>query len=369
MGSVDRRLDTDGIQQELVRDLYLQHSQSADARRIHMFNKYVSRIDPMDWARENRDIAFLELRNKVRSEMGCSLKEAHQIAVGLERDFASVLYWAVDRMLRPMVAEALVGAADRLERLADDPQTCKELLQKIVEELSSDLGDQTAKLQAYGLTREEATGLAIHLKNFGLNRTMRELVSPGGLSMHKSDPMCLADFQQSLRRSAGEMRTLAANLQRNRSVPVLEIFPAFAEGLSQGIDSNSFLAHVMDNHASIRGWEKRELDNLARCREGIHSEKWLKNCLKNAGTAVGTWLAKAPAVGNLTTCISVASDLKEVMDDDRKARRPVELSYQIGGMSEKVFLEKSRQADHDLGVAIFGVVLENAFWASVTPGL
>lgn len=368
MDAVSRRPNNDSLQQEMVRDPYLQHSQSADARRIHMFNKYVSHIDPMDWARENRDIAFLQLRNKVRSEMGCSLKEAHQIAVGLERDFASALYWAVDKQLRPMAAKAMLDAADRLERLADDPQACSELLDSSAERLSSDLGDQTAKLQAYGLTREQAAGLAIQLKNFGPIRTMHKLLSPGGLSMHKSDPMSLADFQQSLRRSAEEMRSFTADLRHNRSRPMLETFPAFAQGFRQGIDNDSFLAYVLDNHATIRGWEKRELDNLARCREGLHSEKWLKNSLKNAGTAVGVWVAKAPAAGNLATCISVANDLEEVMDADRQARRPDELSYLAGGMSEQIFLEKSHQADHDLGVAIFGAILENAVWASVTPG-
>ncbi|HUU03958.1 MAG TPA: hypothetical protein VM425_21155 [Myxococcota bacterium] len=357
MESINRNRNVDNVQKDVVRDRYLSHDSHRDAQLIHMYEKYASRIDLGAWARESRDLSFIMLRKNVHDELGCSMKEAHEIAQHLEENIGYAVYRAADMKIRPVVAGALRNAAERLDGIANDKQACTALLDKLEAGLSSDLRDETAKLQAYGLTREQAAGMAVQLKNFGSKSSMQKMLSAHGCAMYKGDSMHLADFQAALRRSAGELRALAADLPHNRSVPVFEQFPALTKGLRAGIDKHSFLAYVLDNHEKMYALEKSEMQNLGRIRSGRHGDKWVKRCMLDLGTAIGAKLAMAPGIGTAMTAIGTAGSLKSLMDADQLSRRPDELSYLARGVSEQRFLEKSHQADSELGQKIVTSIL------------
>ncbi len=358
--SINRRRNIDNLQREVVQDRYLRQDSHRDTQLIHMSEKYASRIDLGAWARESRDFTFYTLRDKVRGELGCSMEEAHEIAHKLEENIAYAVYRAADVRIRPEVAKALRRAAKHLESIAGNEQACAALIDKLEAELSSGLVDETAKLEAYGLTREQAAGMAVQLKNFGAGRAVRKMESRPGLAMYKAEALHLSDFRAALLRRAGELRSLAKDLPHDRSLPVFERFPELTRGLRQEADKHSFLAYVLDNHEKMYALEKGEMHNLGRMRNNCLDDKWLKRCMLDIGTAIGAKLARVPGIGNALTAIGCAASIETLMAEDQLSRKPSQLSYLAGGMSEKQYLQESHRADSELGQDIVISILYDA---------
>jgi len=349
---------TDQILTRLVKDPYLQQDLNVeDQHLLHVANKFVDQVDLGNWARQSRDLAYLSLREKVSREFGCDTRKANKIAVRFERYLAYAVYRKADGLVREQAGKILTEAAGQLEKVALDPDASIKLLGELVRQMPNEPKALEAELEAYGLSREKATGLALQLINKDLPKVAFDLKSDQGLCMHKTRPLGLAEFQAGLLLKARELKTLAGLLPKERSIRVFEDFPALTESLlnsAKEVDSRSFLVHALEKHAEWQQLERNELNNLAGIRHSLPQERdqLTKMILADVGTSIFSSFAGVKTFDKVLSITQIGSSLSsEVENSDRKLGIK-RLSLLSKGMTHQQFYEAQLENKRELGKSL-----------------
>ncbi|MBW1809567.1 MAG: hypothetical protein JRJ87_15340 [Deltaproteobacteria bacterium] len=348
----------DQLLTSLVKDHYLQQDLNVeDQHLLHVANKFVDQVDLGKWAKQSRDLAFLSLREKVSHEFGCDTRQADKIAVRLERYLAYAVYRKADKQVREQASKILAQTAGQLEKVALEPDACIKLLGELKRQVPDEPKALEAELEAYGLSREKATGLALGLINKDLSKVASDLKSDQGLCMHKTKPLGLAEFQAGLLVKSQELKTLAGLLPKERSIRVFEDFPALTEGLlnaAKKVDSKSFLVHAIEKHAEWQRLERNELNNLAAIRHDlpIERDRLTKMILADVGTSIFSSFAGIKTFDKVLSVAQLGSSLDSVIENSDRKLTVKRLSLLSKGMTHQQFYEAQLENKRELGKSL-----------------
>jgi hypothetical protein len=367
--------ETNRVLSNLVQDKYLQKELPVDDQQlIHVANQYASEIDLNRWASESRDLVFLDLREKVRKETGCTAREAHQVAIRLERHLAYAVYRKADALLRQHAVQLLRDAASHYAHIASDPAICTEWLGNQLGKLHGEPESLRAEFEAMGLRPEEAAALVIHLKNRKPENVIEDLRSPGGLASHKGEPLTLERFRQGIADRVAQLKSLAASLPNSRDISMFESFPATAElmrGMARQMDDRSFLVHALESNEDFRRIEGPELANLQRLRQGGagRPDGWTDRIMLDLANISFWSMIKAQTTGVILGVLPAAQSMHDLVESEDSSLAVSSLSRLSGAMSHEQYLRARTEAKRVIGRKIMGHILWQTMATLATGGL